>query len=233
MKKYIVSLLVLFLIVMLAGACSDAPSDDAIQTAIAKTSDAVTPTNTDMPTNTSMPTNTTEPTATPMPTRTPVPTNTAQNQPGSRSNPFSFGEPGTFVKDGDKEVTVAVVEVLRGQDAYDRVMRANSYNDDPPEGFEYVLVKLSVNYVQGPSPDDMLEISYNVWGNDYEMGCVSNNQIVTEETWVSGLDPEFDFKLFPGAQAEGYLALFCESGDENSHLFFGVDDGSYQYFSLK
>lgn len=233
MKKYIVLLVIMFVIVLSVGACSEAPSEDDIQTAIANTANAVTPTNTDVPTNTSVPTNTTEPTETPMPTRTPVPTNTAQNQPGSRSNPFSFGEPGTFVKDGDKEFTVAVVEVLRGQDAYDRVMRANSFNDDPPEGFEYVLVKLSVNYIQGPSPDDMLEISYNIWGNDYEMGCVSNNQIVTEVPWVSGLEPEIDFRLFPGAQAEGYLALYCESGDENPLLYFGVDDGGYQYFSLK
>jgi len=233
MKKYIVLIVVMFVIVVSVGACSEAPSDDAIQTAIAKTSDVLTPTNTDAPTNTSVPTNTTEPTATPMPTRTPVPTNTAQNQPGSRSNPFSFGEPGTFVKDGDKEFTFAVVEVLRGQDAYDRVMRANRFNDEPPAGYEYVLVKLSVNYIQGPSPDDMLEISYNIWGNDYEMGCVSNNQIVTEVPRVSSLDPEVDFKLFPEAQAEGYLALLSEIDDENPLLYFGVDDGGYQYFSLK
>ena len=218
---------------MSVSACSEAPSEDIIQTAIAKTSDAVTPTYTDVPTNTSEPTNTIEPTHTPAPTRTPVPTNTAQNQPGSRSNPFPYGEPGTFFKDGDKEFSVAVVEVLRGQDAYDRVMRANMFNDDPTEGFEYLLVKLSINYIQGPSPDDMLEISYNVWGNDYEMGCVSNNQIITEVPWVSGLDPEVDFRLFPGAQAEGYLVLFNELGDESPLLYFGVDGGGYQYFSLK
>ena len=232
MRKYKVTYLIYFVILILLCSCSKDISDDVIQTAIAKTSEAVTPTNTTVPTNTMAPTNTSEPTSTPSPTRTPLPTNTAQNQPGSRSNPFSLGEPGTFTLDGDKIITIAVVEVLFGDDAYNKVIDANMFNDEPPEGLEYIIVKLSINYLQGSSPDDLLEISYSVWGGDIEIGCVSNNKIVTENSWVSGLEPELDFKLFPESQAEGYHAIFCEIGDQNPLLYLEIDDGGNQYFSL-
>jgi len=233
MKHLRFSCVLVTVLFVLAG-CAKAPSEGYIQTAIVQTAIAqasITETLQAMITELP-PTATTEPINTPIPTRTPLPTNTPQNQPGSRSNPFGLGEPGLFTKDESKKFTFAVVEVLSGDDAYQKIMSANMFNDPAPEGFEYLVIKVSVNYLEGSSPDDLLEISSS-WLDDFQMGIVSNNKIITESEHVVEPKPEFSFKMFPGSQSEGYEVLLFEKGDENPVLFFGLDNGAVQYFSLK
>lgn len=224
MEKKICILKICIALIFLAS-CSNKPSDEVIQTAIAATSQA-------SDQNTEIPSPTFELTSSPVPTRTPLPTQTPQNQLGSRSNPYPLGEPAPFTREGNMEVTFAVVEVLRGDDAWNKIYAENRFNDEAPEGYEYIMIKLSVNYLTGPSPDSLFEIS-NGWPSDIELAIVSNNKIVTESVFIVDPKPEFDLKLFPGSSGEGYVTLLCEKDDPNPILLFPSVEKTLAFFELQ
>jgi hypothetical protein len=221
MKKRL-DLAIWCLLILGFSSCSNAPSESTIQTAIAETAQA---------SETQISESTEVPTQTPIPTRTPIPTLTPQNILGSRSNPYPFGEPAPFTLDQEKRFTLAVVEVLRGNDAWQRIYAENMFNDQAPDGFEYLLIKLSVNYVLGPSPDSLLEITNSGWG-DVNMAIVSNNKIVTQYVSIVDPKPEFDIKLYPESTGEGYITLLCEKDDPNPILIFPSVKGPLGFFSL-
>lgn len=223
MKK--ITFISIFITMMIFVSCTQKSSEEMIQTAIAETASV---------NNKSLNIPTIEPegTSTPIPTRTPLPTKTPENKLGSRSNPFPLGEPAAFNIDGDKEITVAVVEVLRGDDAWGRIHSENMFNDEAPEGFEYLMIKLSVNYITGPSPDVLLELA-NSWQYDIDMAIVSNNKIVTADVSIVDPEPEFDLKLYPGSSGEGYVTLLCEKDDPNPILVYPGVDNPVAFFSLQ
>ena len=66
----------------------------------------------------------------------------------SREAPAPLGETATM-----EEWELSVLEVLRGDEAWERVQLANRYNDAPDQAMQYVLVKLSARYIGTEEPD--------------------------------------------------------------------------------
>lgn len=102
-------------------------------------------------TATPAPTQTPRATSTPRPTNTPRPTATPDQ--GSQSSPFPFGRVKTLqytLADGrTSDVSFVVMEVVRGPDADAIVRRANMFNDEPPVGASWMLIKLRVTLQSG------------------------------------------------------------------------------------
>ncbi len=142
--------------------------------------------------------------AAPTPTPTPTPTG-----PGARrSDPIPLGEAGEI--DGWK---LRVVEVVRGTEAWRRIEAANLFNDPPPKGTEYVLVRVWVKDLrtQGDETRSIGALDFDVTGH---RGVVYPPASVVEP------DPALDLELFPGGEGEGWISFLVPQDEENLVLIF-------------
>jgi hypothetical protein len=229
----------IFIMVMLVS-CN--PSPASIQTAIAKTQAAQpinnreaiqTPTlietSTVIPINTPIPTKTQPEINPPIPSKksltinTLLPTFSATSSIGSRSNPVPLGKTMSMITD-DKSFELSIVEIYRGKDAWDRIVSAHSFNQHAPEGLEYVLVKLVVNYTSGPE-DSTLE----AW--EIPLYTVSDNNVL-DSPMIYPPSPALRIELFPGGKTEGYTGFLVFIDDPNPLLLRGEPGRDAVYFSL-
>lgn len=166
------------------------------------------------------------PTATPRPPATATPKAPAL---GARDNPVPVLTPTDMTKTEDgheRSLTVTVTDIVRGDEALQMAKAANRFNDPPPEGSEFLLALIRIEYREG---DGVLEIVRR------DTSLVSNNQIRSYSDMAFDvpccLDPEFDFKLFTGADVEGWLPLLVSVDDPSPLLLFGTPEKGV-YFSL-
>ena len=142
--------------------------------------------------------------ATDIPAPTEAPTQLPQI--GTRSNPVPFGQPFGLVYQNAANFQIILLEVIRGQDTATRITQANMFNDPAPEGMEYMIVKLGVNYQTSTQEDLLLNI------DSFSFKSVSNNQILDYPAVVSP-EPELSVNLFPGGYGEGYIVLLTYPED--------------------
>lgn len=170
------------------------------------------------------PTATSQPIAKPTPTVAPQPTARPTPAVGfSRSRPAPIGAGIRAVykeKDGDRAVVITVKEALRGAEAWNRIRSANSFNDAPYTGHEYILAKIQFKYESGPADlmydlDDRLFAAVSAQGKLYEMPSLVLPK------------PSIETKLYPGASHEGWAALMVTADDPAPVMAFGLSrDGS-------
>lgn len=167
---------------------------------------------TPLPTRTSIATRTSAPEPTKEPTATPVPTLAL----GQRGLPVLMGE--TFVWRGDGRVVELTIErTMMGDEALTMVLEANSFNDAPGEGFVYALVYVKAGYLIGDEsePWDMDEFDFVV---------VSKNRLWKAPSVVDP-EPNFEWKGFPGVEAEGWMTFVVYADDPAPVLVFTPDRG--------
>lgn len=195
-------------------------------------------TTTPAPTATSTTANTPKPTNTPRPTNTPAPTETSTAQMGTRFAPFPYRSVAnlsptrnlSFTRKGNIEFTLEVLNVVRGDAAWQQIKADNQFNTEPPAGMEYMLVMLKVEHT-GTDPD-VLQF------NGAEFASVSNGHVFFEALnapIVSLKNAITDAKLFAGASAQGQIAIPVFIDDTNPLLIFGMnsaDNSGGFYFAL-
>jgi len=134
----------------------------------------------------------------------------------SRSNPAPIGTPVFIAFDyfGDAYTArVTVKEVVRGQSAWDILHATNMFNDPPPSGQEYVLVKIRFEYLTGPTPDTAYDF-YVFYSFSSQGTEVSNNLL-----GVVTPDPQLS-SVYPGANTEWWEALLVQVSDPAPVLAF-------------
>ena len=125
---------------------------------------------------------------------------------GSRSNPVPLGQPLSLVFQDIASFQIAVVEIIRGQDAWNLIYEANMFNEQPIEGMEYILAKIGITYQTSTEQDYILSI------DSLYFNSVSNNQVL-DSPYVVEPEPELNVELFPGGYGEGYLAFLTYTDD--------------------
>jgi len=155
-------------------------------------------------------------TSTLTPTPTPTPTPTATPLPGSsRLLPLSVGVQGAITQSG-RTFEVTVLQIVRGETAWQMISDQNRFNDPPNEGHEYILFRVNVNYIQGPS-DQTTSVNWldfdvvSQIGSDYDM------------PFLVVPIPELDGRVFPGSSANGWLAWEVLKNDLAPVAVFGAD----------
>lgn len=129
-----------------------------------------------------------------------TPTETLSPSTESEGN---IGEPvrATFSDyEGTKTVEVTVLEYIRGEDANQMIKDANMFNDEPKPGNEYLLVKVRVKYVSGPSELSVSPTYFKAFANG----------VGREYAWVVMPDstPKLDsVELVQGGVIEGWIAF--------------------------
>lgn len=139
--------------------------------------------------------------ATSTPTTTPTPV--ASPEKGSYKNPVEIGDVITLSSYGDT-FKVSVIDVVRGQKANSAIAAANMFNEEPISDYEYCIVKVQLEYVEGDSStmtssydfkaysDNVeLETSFVVMPNDYPELTTGNIMPGGIKTgWLTYLAPQ-------------------------------------------
>lgn len=158
------------------------------------------------------------------------------------SPPPSEGEPGSsrfFPADIGETITcpvtyryenytllITVSEIIRGSSAWQKIYATNKYNDPPLEGMEYILAKIRVKYISGPTPETVYEVDH--W--DYE--AVSEDGYVYDRASIVLPEPEIDADLYPGASHEGWAAFQVYKTDNKPVLAYARAEYGAYWFKL-
>jgi hypothetical protein len=119
---------------------------------------------------------------------------------------------GTTVVSEEWELTV--LEVLRGADAAERITEANQFNEDAPEGQEYLIARVSARYLGNGDPDAASGIDQN----SFKVTGASN--VIYDRPSVVPPEPALDTYLFPGGQVEGWVVVQAPVGEAGLTLVY-------------
>ena len=163
----------------------------------------------------------------PLITDTPLVTNTPQ--PTSTPTPLPIGLSRNYPYPSSKVVSTAnwevqVIETKRGDEAWRDIDAANMFNMAPPEGMEYILVKLHVKNISTDNDEHSISnCDFSITGNrliNYTCGIA----MVVEP------EPRLDAKLFTGGEVEGWAGYLISRGENNLILVLG--ENPVQYIAL-
>jgi hypothetical protein len=95
---------------------------------------------------------------------------------------------------------VQLVQIIRGEEAWDRVQAANPNNQPPPEGMEYVLARLSLTLLAGDVARPVRVSGISL------LRVVDGRGERVESLSAVAPEPRLDGALFPGGSLEGWIA---------------------------
>lgn len=101
---------------------------------------------------------------------------------------------------------VTVLEVVRGDDAWQQIRSWNSYNEKPAADEEYILVKVRAQAVA--AQDGVQAEIY-----DYDFAFINADGAEYEYAYAAGVTPELG-PVYEGASAEGFLIGRIKKGDQ-------------------
>ncbi len=185
----------------------------------------VPPTEAPAPTEPPVPTEPPPPTALPEPTAVPeVQVDGPVSGPGlGRDNPYPVGE---LIQAPNWDLQI--LEVLRGEEAWQMVYEANEYNEPPAEGMEYVLLKIFARSTY--ANDEEHEITYS----DFKL--TGDRYMRYFSAYVVDPEPALDALLFPGGETEGWITFPVGVGEGNLVLIFdewaNFEDDRYRYLAV-
>jgi len=243
MKK----ILAFLILILPIAACGGPPTPDisavhtqaaeiiyATQTASApKATDTPTATATPSPTDTATPTllpptptatdtpiPTVAPTDTPISTPTPVPpTPTPKGPDGTRQSPLPMGPEGT-IYDDDTGATlgVTITQMVRGDEAWQRIQAANMFNDPPSAGNEYMLIYVVIHYLKATGGK-----TYTAW-LDADIEYLDSGGRLLSSAGV--VEPEPSLRdapdIYEGGTAEGWYSFEVPAGDNSLLVAFDL-----------
>ncbi|HEY9153456.1 MAG TPA: hypothetical protein VIN60_11260 [Anaerolineales bacterium] len=212
-------------ILILLTAC--APSQAAIQTAIAQTQSAYTPTpnlGSIVFATPALSTPTSISTATPIPSPTP--------KAGTADSPIPFNAKGTLTDPlSGGTFDLQVQQVVRGGQASYLIQQASTKNLNPPQGMEYILIKVTVTLDSGDlnlGDYDFIVSSHGNLSDSFSspVCCMTNVGYQVFHAELSSL----------GSSTDGWIIRMAYINDPKPLLVYRADQGNNltnaTYFSL-
>ena len=136
----------------------------------------------------------------------------------SRNNPAPIGT-SQFVKvDNYSEKYMAgirVVEVERGDSAWEKIKATNMFNKEPDAGYEYALIKvaISISDVEGDKAINVSSYNFKSFtGTGEEVPFAS---VVVPEPQLTG-------SMYSGGDKTGYIVLQVKQGDQMAKMVYGA-----------
>lgn len=120
---------------------------------------------------------------------------------GSRSNPVPLQKTATIndeLYDDNGEAykmkfDLTILEVKRGEEAFQQLKVMNEFNEPAPDGYEWVLAKAKVKFLESETED----ISFFIDGvMNFEMVSESGD-IYSGDVYATA-DPDFSFEMYVG-----------------------------------
>ena len=155
------------------------------------------------------------------------------NPLGTQSNPFPYGDTITVDErieydNGDHhqvKVDLTLLDYIRGEEAYEMLLEKNQFNDEPDEGFEYVLVNVNAFVSDSETEDDP------IWLSARSFKFISLDGSIYEFDLLIVPD-EFRGNVYNGGSTEGYIVGMVEIG-EDFHLSYDSTSGSSVFFDIE
>lgn len=147
-------------------------------------------------------------------------TNNSVDKSYSRTTPAPVGVEQTYTSNSkystSHTTTIKIVESYRGSSAWSKIKDANMFNDEPPAGKEYILVKVKA-YVKSVKDDKAVNFS------SYDFTPFSGSNSEYSRASVVEPDPEFGGSVYAGGSTEGYIAFLVDKSDTSPKVVFGED----------
>ncbi len=154
-----------------------------------------------------------------------LPLEAGSTQLGAQTNPVPVGKPALLTA-GDVQEYVTIVEVNRGDSAWQRIQRYNAQNGPAARGKEYVLALVVVRFVQGSQEQAALHFQ-----------AISGNGVSREVPQIVQLRPDFAIDFTPDTMSGGWVAREVDPADPAPLLAVSVgsahdDNPDVAYFEL-
>ncbi len=133
----------------------------------------------------------------------------ATDSGGTRAEPFA---PAAVVQFADWEIRLG--EAIRGEAAWQQMLAANQFNDEPPEGMEYLLLRLDLRTTFSGADERQLYPE-----------LVGERRVEYAAAGVAP-DPKLVTKLVGNSRSEGYIPFLVGIGEENLLLKIDQLSGS-------
>lgn len=139
----------------------------------------------------------------------------------SRTNPAPLNTVQTYARNDDwyeennYSAAIRVIETIRGDKAWEIIKNDNMFNQEPREGYEYIIAKIAFSLLSK-------EVDGTVSANIYDFDFYSSNS--EEYEFVSVVKKDvLSTNLFPGGNAEGYVVGMVKKDDAAPKLAYGLE----------
>ena len=157
-----------------------------------------------------------------------------ESEYGKRSNPVPVGEWASIEEsiydDEDNALdavfNLRITDVVRGEEAFGILKNENQFNEEAPEGHEWVIVSLEAKLVEG---DEDFPFTVVPWFSIID----STGSEVSQDDWGTLDGNEYGYvDLFEGGETSGRYVFYTLEGDDTLLSYEQFFEGSI-YFSLK
>ena len=147
-----------------------------------------------------------------------------QNEiPFSRKNPAPIGALQTIsVKSliGNHNASVSINSIERGTTAWAKIKQANMFNDEAPEGYEYILANITIT-ANSVDNDGAVSVS------EYDFTSYSSNDEEYQRYAIVNPEPSLSGKIFTGGSQSGFATFVVKVDDPAPKVVYGDSyDGS-------
>ncbi|MDL4842509.1 hypothetical protein [Aquibacillus rhizosphaerae] len=122
---------------------------------------------------------------------------------------------------------LTVTEVIRGEEAYQELQSMNEFNEAAPEGYEWVLAKTKVEFVESETEDISLFMDGTM-----NFTMISKSGDVYSGDIYAVTEPDFSFEMYVGSEKEGYISGLVKAG-EKAQLRYEEMIGGQVFFNLE
>ncbi len=145
----------------------------------------------------------------------------AEEKEYSRNNPAPINTIQTYTQNNEyasdnHTVNIRIMETIRGEKAWEMLYAANMFNEEPEEGYEYILVKVAMS-VMSVQDDNAFSV------NSYEFETFSSNNEEMPAPILVEPEPQLTGKLYAGGSTEGWIAVMVKKDDANPKIAYGLD----------
>ncbi len=149
-------------------------------------------------------------------------------QYNSSKNPAPIGSPvKSMVELGSVyssiyDITVTVLETVRGKDAMTLIKKADPKNPDPPKGFEYVLARVKFELKSRAVSD---KLTFDLGNSPLQWSALASDLTEYPRVSVTVPAPPLKGTVKPGKSVEGWVSFAIEIGDAKPVMVFSPDSG--------
>ena len=150
-------------------------------------------------------------------------------QDNSSSNPAAIGSPvRSMVELGSVytniyDITITVLETVRGKAAMERLKAASPDNKAPAEGFEYVLARVKFEF-KGRYVSDTLAFDLGIAPLQW-VALAGGDLTEYERVSVTVPKPALKGMIKPGQSVDGWVAFAVKQKDSKPVMVFDPDTG--------
>jgi hypothetical protein len=149
-------------------------------------------------------------------------------QDNSSTNPASIGAPvRSMIELGSVysniyDITITVLETVRGKEATDRLKTSSPNNGKPPKGFEYILARVKFE-IKGRAVTDTL--TFDLGNAPLQWVALSSDLIEYPQVSVTVPKPALVGRIKSGDSMEGWVAFAVDRNDGKPVMVFDPDSG--------